>query len=77
MYARKESHVNPAASPESEGGQTGDPEGGPDKLVTARAPVDLIERMRGIAVANDRTFSAEVRRAIRDYVEAYEDAAAA
>ncbi len=36
--------------------------------VTARLPFDLIERLREIAVANDRTLSAEIRIAVRNYV---------
>ena len=51
-------------------------EGGPSKLVTAKAPVELVTRVQEIATANDRSFSAEVRRALRDYVDAYEEEAA-
>lgn len=65
MYARRgKSATDPIAD-------------GPTKLVTAKAPVDLVARMREIAEANDRSFSAEVRRAMRDYVDAYEEEAAA
>lgn len=49
---------------------------GPSKLVTAKAPVDLVDRLRQIAEDNDRSFSAEVRRAMRDYIDAYEREAA-
>jgi hypothetical protein len=73
MYARKSSR----ATAKSDSGQESQSENGPRKLIAAQAPVDLIARMREIAESNDRTFSAEVRRAMRDYVEAYDEEEAA
>lgn len=40
------------------------------KIVSAQVPVDLIDALTAIAEQHDRTFSAELRRALRAYVDA-------
>ena len=42
------------------------------QVVKARVPRDEAARLEEIAVKNDRTLSAELRRAIRLYLSAYE-----
>ena len=44
----------------------------PDELpITARLPLPDVEKLERLAQQSDRTRSAEVRRAIREYVEKY------
>lgn len=38
--------------------------------VVCRLPVDLLAELRQLAEDNDRNLSAEIRRAVRQYVEA-------
>lgn len=45
-----------------------------DKLV-ALVPVELLQRLKDVAEKHDRTISAEVRRAIRAYLDEDERAA--
>lgn len=40
--------------------------------VSSRIDLELKQRLEKIAEAHDRTVSAEIRRALRDYVEAQE-----
>lgn len=45
-------------------------------IVKARVPADEAARLQEIAEENDRTLSAELRRALRLYLSAYEAEAA-
>jgi predicted transcriptional regulator len=41
--------------------------------ISAQVPVDLVSRLETIAKKHDRSLSAELRRAMREYVDARED----
>lgn len=45
--------------------------------ITARLPVPDVEKLEKLAAESDRSRSAEVRRAVREYVEKHEAKAAA
>ena len=42
-----------------------------DRAIAARVPAEHLAVLTRLALANDRTLSAEIRRAIREYVEAH------
>ncbi len=41
-----------------------------ERVVAARVPVEVAERLARLAAAGDRSISGEIRRALREHIEA-------